>query len=135
MRQLKVGIGYRRQMHAWLASRPKAVQCLEITAEHFFEGDPGPLGEKFPLVVHGLGSEIDAPYVVAAAQAAEARGLSCLRLYLRGADRKGEDFYHAGLTADLHAALASPTLASYDRVFVLGYSLGGHVTLRYAVVH
>jgi len=85
------------------------------------------------LVVHGLGSEIDAPYVVAAALAAEARGLSCLRLYLRGADRKGEDFYHAGLTADLHATLASPTLASYDRVFVLGYSLGGHVTLRYAV--
>jgi len=85
------------------------------------------------LVVHGLGSEIDAPYVVAAAQAAEARGLSCLRLYLRGADRKGEDFYHAGLTADLHAAIASPSLAAYERVFILGYSLGGHVTLRYAV--
>jgi predicted alpha/beta-fold hydrolase len=85
------------------------------------------------LVVHGLGSEIDAPYVVAAAQAAEAAGLSCLRIYLRGADRKGEDFYHAGLTADLHAALASPAMAAYDRIFVLGYSLGGHVTLRYAV--
>src|SRR5262249_41613266 len=52
------------------------------------------------LVVHGLGSEIDAPYVVAAARAAESAGLSCLRLYLRGADRKGEDFYHAGLTVD-----------------------------------
>jgi predicted alpha/beta-fold hydrolase len=85
------------------------------------------------LVVHGLGSEIDAPYVIAAARAADARGLSCLRIFLRGADRKGEDFYHAGLTADLHAALSSPELASYDRVFLLGYSLGGHVALRYGV--
>lgn len=85
------------------------------------------------LVVHGLGSEIEAPYVIAAAQAADAAGLSCLRLYLRGADRKGDDFYHAGLTADLHATLESPALARYDRVYVLGYSLGGHVTLRYGV--
>jgi predicted alpha/beta-fold hydrolase len=85
------------------------------------------------IVVHGLGSEIDAPYVIAAARAADAAGLSCLRLYLRGADRKGDDFYHAGLTADLHAALSSPALAPYERVFVLGYSLGGHVTLRYGV--
>jgi predicted alpha/beta-fold hydrolase len=85
------------------------------------------------LVVHGLGSEIDAPYVVAAAHAADAAGFSCLRIFLRGADRKGEDFYHAGLTADLHATMGSPALAAYERVFVLGYSLGGHVTLRYAV--
>jgi predicted alpha/beta-fold hydrolase len=85
------------------------------------------------IVVHGLGSEIDAPYVVAAAHAADAAGLSCLRIYLRGADRKGEDFYHAGLTADLHATLGSHALAGYERVFVLGYSLGGHVTLRYGV--
>ena len=46
----------------------------------------------------------------AAPAAAEAAGLSCLRLNLRGSDRQGEDFYHAGLTADLHAALASEEL-------------------------
>ncbi|HSS48866.1 MAG TPA: alpha/beta fold hydrolase, partial [Thermoanaerobaculia bacterium] len=31
---------------------------------------------------------------------------------------------------DLHAALASEELRRYERVYVLGYSLGGHLTLR-----
>src|SRR5699024_5863954 len=59
-------------------------------------------------------------------------GLSCLRVSLRGCDRSGEDFYHAGLTADLHAALASPELRPYRRLYLLGYSLGGHMALRLA---
>lgn len=61
-----------------------------------------------------------------AARVAEAAGLDSLRLNLRGADRMGEDGYHAGLTADLAAALASPELADYRSVGVLGFSLGGH---------
>jgi predicted alpha/beta-fold hydrolase len=85
------------------------------------------------LVVHGLGGEIENSYMVEAALAAEAAGMACLRLSLRGADRSGEDFYHAGLTADLHAALSSREVARYEKVFVLGYSLGGHVTLRYGL--
>jgi predicted alpha/beta-fold hydrolase len=84
------------------------------------------------ILVHGLGGDVDAPYIIAGARAASRAGLSCLRLNLRGADRRGEDFYHAGLTADLHAAASSEDLARYHELFVLGYSLGGHVVLRYA---
>jgi predicted alpha/beta-fold hydrolase len=57
--------------------------------------------------------------------------MSCLRINLRGADLRGTDFYHAGLTADLRAAIASVP-AHYRRIYVLGYSMGGHVALRYA---
>jgi len=89
--------------------------------------------DRLVLVVHGMGGETDNGYTVDAAIAAEAAGFACLRVSLRGADRKGEDYYHAGLTADLHAALASAEIARYHRVYVLGYSLGGHVTLRYAL--
>jgi uncharacterized protein len=67
-----------------------------------------------------------------AARAAGAVGISCLRLDLRGSDRAGEDYYHAGLTADLHAALASPELARFRRIYLLGYSVGGHLALRLA---
>jgi len=66
------------------------------------------------------------------ARAADDAGLSYLRLNMRGADRSGEDLYHAALTQDLRAVLASPDLARFSRVYVIGYSLGGHVALRWA---
>lgn len=81
------------------------------------------------VVIHGLGGNRDSPYMHRAARAIAARGWSCLRLDLRGADGLGEDFYHAGLSADLHATIDS--LTAYDRVYVLGYSLGGHMALRF----
>ena len=84
------------------------------------------------VLVHGLGGTIGSHYMLRGARAAEAAGISCLRLNLRGADCSGDDFYHAGLTADLHAALASPDLRRYRRIYLLGYSLGGHLVLRYA---
>lgn len=85
------------------------------------------------IAIHGLGGSIASHYVVRTATAAAALGLDCLRLHLRGADRSGEDFYHAGLTADLSAALRSAALAGYARVLVVGHSLGGHMTLRWAL--
>lgn len=91
-----------------------------------------PGAEELVVLVHGLGGSIDSHYMPRGAAAVERAGLSCLRLNLRGADRLGEDYYHAGLTADLHAALASPELRRYRRLYVLGYSMGGHVTLRLA---
>jgi predicted alpha/beta-fold hydrolase len=83
------------------------------------------------LVVHGLGGSAMSHYAIPAAIAAHAHGVACLRLNLRGADLSGTDFYHAGLTADLRAAIASLP-AHYERIDLLGYSMGGHVVLRYA---
>jgi predicted alpha/beta-fold hydrolase len=85
------------------------------------------------VVVHGLGGDAGSHYCLRAADAAHARGWSCLRLNLRGADRSGQDLYHAGLTDDVEAALESLALDSrHRRLFVVGYSLGGHVALRVA---
>jgi predicted alpha/beta-fold hydrolase len=87
-------------------------------------------GDELLVLVHGLGGCTDSHYMVRGAEAAEAAGLSCLRVNLRGADRRGEDYYHAGLTSDLHAVLAS--VAGSPRIYVLGYSLGGHLALSLA---
>lgn len=89
-------------------------------------------GDGLLVLVHGLGGSIESHYMVRGATAAEAAGLSCLRVNLRGADRLGDDYYHAGLTSDLHAALASPEIARFRRIWMIGYSLGGHVVLRAA---
>ena len=84
------------------------------------------------IVIHGLGGNPRRPYARRAARAIAAHGWSCLRLGLRGSDLQTADFYHAGLVDDLEAAIASPALRPYERIVVLGYSLGGHLALRYA---
>ena len=45
-RDMKLGVGYRRELRDWLASRPPGVDCLELTAEHFH----GPLADPLPGV-------------------------------------------------------------------------------------
>lgn len=81
------------------------------------------------LVVHGLGGDPDSPYCRRVTARAQRRGWSCLRLGLRGSTGDGEDLYHAGLGSDLAHALRDPTLERYERVLVLGYSMGGHLAL------
>lgn len=82
------------------------------------------------VLVHGLGGDADSPYLRVAAAECARRGWDVLRVSLRGADRSGEDFYHAGLSDDLVPAIR--TFAGFRRVFLIGYSLGGHLALHYA---
>ena len=53
------------------------------------------------MIVHGLGGSATSYYARKAALAAAHAELDSLRLNLRGADRGGADYYHAGLTEDL----------------------------------
>lgn len=91
-----------------------------------------PGATELVLLVHGLGGSAESTYMIRGARAAAVAGMASLRLNLRGADLSGEDFYHAALTSDLVAALADPALAGYDSLYVLGFSLGGHLALRLA---
>lgn len=93
-----------------------------------------PRGDDLVLLVHGLGGSAASGYMLLLAARAVARGLACLRLNLRGSDRLGEDYYHAGLIDDFDAVLAAPELARYARVYLLGCSLGGHLALRWAAL-
>lgn len=55
---MKTGVGYRRELAAWIDSGPAGVGCLEITAEHFFGGGGEilrGLSKHHSLYVHGLG--------------------------------------------------------------------------------
>ena len=59
-----VGIGYRGPLAGWIDERPGEIECLEITAEHFFddgEEQLRALSNDYPLSVHGLGLSLGTP--------------------------------------------------------------------------
>lgn len=87
------------------------------------------------VIVHGLGGHDGSHYVLTAALAVAEAGISSLRVALRGADGRGDDFYHAGLSEDLAAVLASPVARRFSKVFLWGSSLGGHLCLRASALH
>ena len=58
------GVGYRSELAEWLASPPGGVECLEITAEHFYDRPLEKLTElrrHYHLFVHGLGLSLGTP--------------------------------------------------------------------------
>jgi predicted alpha/beta-fold hydrolase len=114
----------------WLSGRLH--RCLAGTRAAAPASGEGGESDELVVLLHGLGGSIDSHYMPYGALAAAAAGVSCLRMNLRGADLSGEDFCHAGLTVDVHAALASPALRRYRRIYLLGFSLGGHLALRFA---
>ena len=59
----RIGIGYRTPLASWIRSHPAEINCLELTAEHFFD-NPAPvaqLREHFALMLHGLGLSLGTP--------------------------------------------------------------------------
>jgi hypothetical protein len=88
---------------------------------------------ELAVLIHGLGGSSESSYLSSAVRTSVEAGVACLRLNLRGADLSGADVYHSGLSSDIACAIQSAALARYDRVYVIGYSVGGHVALHYAL--
>lgn len=89
-------------------------------------------GERAALLLHGLGGSAESGYLEPMVARLSTAGWTTLRLNLRGADRSGADLYHAGLTVDLPRILAAPPFDRARRIALVGFSLGGHVALRFA---
>ena len=84
------------------------------------------------VVVHGLGGSASSGYMARTVAAARRAGIGCVRMNMRGADRSGDDVYHGGLGDDIGRLLTAPELAGYRTIYLVGYSLGGHLVLCYA---
>ena len=91
-----------------------------------------PEAETLVVIVHGLGGNVTSAYALRAAQAAVDAGFAALRIHMRGAIGDGADLYHAGLGGDLAQVTRAPALARYRSIAILGYSMGGHISLRHA---
>jgi len=86
---------------------------------------------RLVVLIHGLASDPDADYVRTMAGVLLANGFDVMRLALRGSTGQGMDHYHGGQTDELHALGTHPELGGYENISVIGFSLGGHIALRF----
>ena len=92
-----------------------------------------PKGEL--ILVHGLEGSSAAGYARSMVHAALGRGWVTHRFNMRGCGGRDElavTGYHAGQTSDLLAVLRERRRATSLPIFVVGFSLGGNVTLKLA---
>jgi len=90
---------------------------------------------KLVVLIHGLEGSSESKYILAAASELNKAGYDTVSFNLRGCS--GEDnlllpTYHSGKTEDLDFVINYLIENySYDKIMVVGYSLGGNMTLKY----
>ena len=89
--------------------------------------------EKVVIISHGLEGNSDRPYVLGMANAFFAHGYDVLAWNYRGCSEEinhQKTMYHSGATDDLDF-IVSLAERRYGNVILIGFSLGGNLTLKY----
>jgi len=98
-------------------------------------GDPRK-AESVIIVLHGLESSAEAPYVRGVCEKAIHEGFSVARMNMRncgGTSHLASTLYNAGMSGDvLEVAATLCQRFGYKRVFLCGFSLGGNLVLKAA---
>ena len=87
------------------------------------------------VISHGLEGDSNRPYVRGMTRAFHREGYDVLAWNFRscgGVSNRTLRFYHSGATDDLHHLLTHwPGMQRYSTVLLVGFSLGGNLTLKY----
>ena len=91
--------------------------------------------ERVAIISHGLEGSSQRPYVKGMAKALHDNGFDVLAWNFRGCSgemNRQLRFYHSGATDDLHTVIDHVmALRKYRSFFLVGFSLGGNITLKY----
>lgn len=109
---------------------------IETWDNDFIDLDFSKVGSNIlVLLIHGLEGSSESKYMISAANELNNAGYDAVSFNLRGCS--GEDnrllpTYHSGKTEDVHFVV-SYLLENYDyqKLMIVGYSLGGNLTLKY----
>ena len=109
-------------------------ELLELSDGDFLELDWSRKGfERLAIVTHGLEGGSDGGYVRGTVAAMNAAGWDTLAWNFRGCGsgmNRLVRFYHSGDTGDIREVIAYAA-RQYETIALVGYSLGGNVTLKY----
>lgn len=90
--------------------------------------------KKLVIISHGLEGSADRPYMKGMARAFSHNGFDVLAWNFRGCSEemnKLPRFYHSGATEDLETVVQHALAKSYDEINLVGFSLGGNLTLKF----
>ncbi|MFD2933194.1 YheT family hydrolase [Spirosoma flavum] len=86
------------------------------------------------ILTHGLEGNSGSQYLAGMVRHLTQNGLDCLAWHLRscsGELNRQQRFYHIGETGDLHFIIQHALSKGYQTIYLMGFSAGGNVTLKY----
>ncbi len=92
-------------------------------------------GRLTVVLVHGLEGSASSGYILGNTARLWAEGCNVVRMNMRscgGSDALAPTIYHSGRSSDVGAVCARLAALGFDRLAVIGYSMGGNLVLRYA---
>jgi uncharacterized protein len=90
---------------------------------------------KLVIISHGLEGNSQRAYVKGMGKAFYGNGFDVLAWNCRGCSdemNRALGFYHSGATEDLSTVVDHAIDVGYETIFLIGFSLGGNLTLKYA---
>lgn len=90
--------------------------------------------EKLIIISHGLEGNSKRPYVMGMVMAGFATGFDIAAWNFRGCSEELNRqlrFYHSGATDDLDTVVQHAAHMGYKKIYLIGFSLGGNLTLKY----
>lgn len=91
--------------------------------------------ERIVVILHGLEGNASRKYVLGMVHIFNGAGFDTVSMNFRGCSgepNKNLRFYHSGETEDLHTVIQYlVSLNKYKAIHLVGFSLGGNVTLKY----
>ena len=118
------GVAYRRER-------------LDLADGDFLDLDwagPDDAQNRLVVIAHGLEGSSDRAYVRGMVRAFVRRGWAALAWNLRGCSGEPNRLaraYHSGATEDLDAVVRHAVAAGWGRIGVVGFSLGGNLSLKW----
>ena len=123
--------GLTRKVHL---SRPYARERIDTPDGDFLDLDWLKQGsEKLVILCHGLEGSSDRPYIMGMAEHFFNHQFDVLSVNYRGCSgeiNRAVRMYHSGATDDF-SLIADHVAKDYDELYLIGFSLGGNMILKY----